>query len=84
MVIGNSRVTKVKGWELSTKDDLFVFRSFPRGKTDDMELYIKHCVKSVRIGSFCGPYFAAFSPNEGKYRAENLRIRTLFMQWCPH
>ena len=49
-----------------------------------------HCVKSVRIRSFSGPYFPAFglntpylsvfSPNTGKYRPEKLRIRTLFTQ----
>ena len=53
-----------------------------------------HCLKSVRIQSFSGPYFPAFglnteratpyffvfSPNAGKYGPEKLRIRTLFMQ----
>ena len=29
MVVGDSIVKKVKGWELSTIDDLFVVRSFP-------------------------------------------------------
>ena len=32
-----------------------------------------HCVKSVRIWSFSGPYFPAFRP-------EKLQIRTLFRQ----
>ena len=27
---------------------------------------IVHCVKSVRIWSFSGPYFPVFSPNAGK------------------
>ena len=33
VVVGDSIVKKVKGWELSTKDDLFVVRSFPGAKT---------------------------------------------------
>ena len=47
-----------------------------------------HCVKGVCIWSFSCPYFSVFglnteyffvfSPNKGKYRPENLRIRTLF------
>ena len=41
VVAGDSIVKKVKSWELSTKDDLFVVRSFPGANTDDMELYIK-------------------------------------------
>ena len=41
----------------------------------------EHCVKSVRIRSFSGPYFPVFSPNARKYGQEKLRIRTLFMQW---
>ena len=50
-----------------------------------------HCVKSVRIQSFSGPYFptlglytdnknSEFSPNVGKYEPEKLRIQTLFTQ----
>ena len=46
-----------------------------------------HCVKSVRIGSYSGPYFPAFglnlsvfSPNTGKYGPEKLQIRILFTQ----
>ena len=45
MVFGDSIVKKVKGWEFSTKDDLFVVRSFPGAKTDDMESYIKPTLK---------------------------------------
>ena len=41
----------------------------------------KHCVKSVHIRSFFGPYFPAFGLNTGKYGPEKLRIRTLFTQW---
>ena len=49
---------------------------------------LKHCAKSVRIRSFSGPYFPVFGLNTerhgvsecGKYRAEKLRIRTLFTQ----
>ena len=29
-----------------------------------------HCVKSVQIRSFFGPYFLVFSPNTGKYGPE--------------
>ena len=29
-----------------------------------------HCVKSVQIRSFSGPYFLVFSPNTGKYGSE--------------
>ena len=29
-----------------------------------------HCVKSVKIRSYSGPYFPAFSPNVGKYGPE--------------
>ena len=29
-----------------------------------------HCVKSVRIRSYSGPYFPAFSPDAGKYGPE--------------
>ena len=29
-----------------------------------------HCVKSVQIGSFFGPYFPEFGPNTGKYGPE--------------
>ena len=46
VVVGDSIVKKVKGWKLSTKDDLFAVRSFPGAKTDDMESYIKPTLKS--------------------------------------
>ena len=39
-----------------------------------------HCIKSVLIRSFSGPYFLAFSPIAGKYGPEKLQIRTLFTQ----
>ena len=56
MVVGDSIVKKVKGWELSTKDDLFVVKSFPGPKTDDMESYIKPTLKNKfeRIIIYCG------------------------------
>ena len=38
----------------------------------------EHCVESVRIQSF---FWSAFRPIAGKYRAEKLRIGTIFMQW---
>ena len=47
-----------------------------------------HCLKSIHIWRFSGPYFTAFglnmerfSRNAGKYGPEKLRIRTLFTQW---
>ena len=56
MVVGGFIVKKVKGWELSTKDDLFVVRSFPGTKTDDMESHIKPTFKNKleRIIIDCG------------------------------
>ena len=56
VVVGDSIVKKVKGWELSAKDDLLAVRSFPGAKTDDMELYIKPTLKnkSERIIIHCG------------------------------
>ena len=39
VVVGDSIVKKIKGWELSTKDDLFIVRSCPGKMTDDMESY---------------------------------------------
>ena len=40
-----------------------------------------HCLKSVRSQSFSGLHFPVFSPNAGKYKPENLRIRTFFTEW---
>ena len=40
VVVGDSVIKKIKGWELSTKDDIFVFKSFSGTKTNDMESYI--------------------------------------------
>ena len=40
VVVGDSIIKKIKGWELSTKDDIFVFKSFSGTKTNDMESYI--------------------------------------------
>ena len=56
MVVGDSIVKKVKGWKLSTKDDLFVLRSFLGAKTDDMESYFKATLKNKpeRIIIHCG------------------------------
>ena len=39
-----------------------------------------HCVKSVRILDFSGPYFTPFVLNTGRYGPENLRIQTLFTE----
>ena len=49
----------------------------------------QNCVKSVRLWSFSGPYFPAFSLKTerygvkygGKHGPEKLRIRTLFTQY---
>ena len=56
MVVGDSIIKKVKVWKLSDKDDLFVVRSFPGAKTDDMEPYIKPTLKTKpeRIMFYCG------------------------------
>ena len=47
---------------------------------ENLVLLRVHCVKIVRIRSFSGPHFPAFSPNAGKYGPEKLRIQTLFTQ----
>ena len=36
VVVGDPVVKKVKGWELSRKDDLIFVRSFPGAKTDEI------------------------------------------------
>ena len=56
MVVGDSIVKKVKGWELSIKDDLFVVRYFPGANADDTESYIKPTLKNKpkRIVIHCG------------------------------
>ena len=46
MLVGGSIVQKVKGWELSAKDDLFAARSPPGAKADDMEPCIKPTLKN--------------------------------------
>ena len=56
-------------------------------------LFVLHCVKSVRIRSFSGPYFPAFRLNTerhglsfriqsecGKYGPEKRQLRTPFTQ----
>ena len=43
VVVGDSIVKKVKGWELSTEDYLFVVKSFPGAKTDVMG----SCIKAI-------------------------------------
>ena len=45
VLVVNSIVKKFKSWELSTKDNLLVVRSFPGAKTDDVESYIKPTLK---------------------------------------
>ena len=32
-------------------------------KSGDYKLYNEHCVKSIHIRSFSGPYFPTFAPN---------------------
>ena len=46
-------------------------------------LLASHCVKSVRIRNYSGPYLSVFSSNAGKYGPELLRIRTLFTHANP-
>ena len=40
----------------------------------------QHCVKSIHIRSFSGPYFSVFGLNTGKYGPEKLRIWTILTQ----
>ena len=56
MVGGDSIVKKVKGRELSTKDNLFVVRSFLGANNDDMGSHIKSTLKRKpeRIIIHCG------------------------------
>ena len=44
----------------------------------EKDYYTRHCVKSVRIQSYSGPYFPTFGLNTEKYRiqAEYEKIRT--------
>ena len=39
-----------------------------------------HCVKSVQIWVFSGPYLSVLSPNTGKYRPEKTPFGILFTQ----
>ena len=48
----------------------------------------KHCVKSVQIRSFAGPYFSVFSSNTGKYGPEKTpyldtfhEVKTYSISW---
>ena len=43
-------------------------------------LFIKHCVKSVRIRSYSGPYFSAFGLNTESYAVKLLGTISLK---CP-
>ena len=36
-----------------------------------------HCVESVRIRSYSGPYFRVFSPNAGKYGPKIVKLLIL-------
>ena len=40
----------------------------------------KHCVRSVRIRSFSGPYFLTFGQNTERYGVYGIQIWTLFTQ----
>ena len=40
---------------------------------------LKHCVKSVQIQFFSGPYFSVFSPNTGKYGPEKTPYLDAFL-----
>ena len=46
MVVRESIVKKVKGWEFSNKNHLFIVGPFPRAKPDDMESYINPILKT--------------------------------------
>ena len=41
----------------------------------DMLFFTRHCIKSVRIRSYSGPYFTAFGLNTERYE-ESLRIQS--------
>ena len=41
-----------------------------------------HCVKSVQMRSFSGPYFSVFGLTSRKYRPEKIRVWTLFTQFA--
>ena len=45
---------------------------------------VNHCMKSVHIWSFYGPYLYVLTPNTGKYGTDKLWIRTLFTQLILH
>ena len=45
LVVGDSIVKRVKGWELSTIHELFVVRSFPGAKRHDMVSYLIYTKK---------------------------------------
>ena len=48
--------------------------------TPGVKVLKEHCVKSVRIRSFFGPYFPALglNTNEGKYEPEKIQTWILF------
>ena len=48
---------------------------------DQVFLWDTHCVRSVPIRIFSGPYFPAFGLNTERYGTEKIRMRTLFTQW---
>ena len=58
--------------------DFYTLKFSKNETTSEMWDLTRHCVKSVRIRSFSGPYFPG--KNAGKYGTEKLRIRTLFTQ----
>ena len=46
---------------------LTVITFIPMKTQHHLHRFYKHCVKSVRIRSFSGPYFSAFGPNTERY-----------------
>ena len=49
--------------------------TFMQSQQQQSQLFAKHCVKSVRIRSFSGPYFPAFGLNTERYGV-SLRIQS--------
>ena len=69
-------IASAKYWTKSINLVLCVHFGFYLGKTLYIfNIWILHCVKSVRIQSFSGPYFPAFGLNTERYSV-SLRIQS--------
>ena len=56
VLVGDSIVKDVKGWEISDRENKFVVRLFPGAKTDDMKSYVVPTIKQkpATIVIHCG------------------------------